>query len=268
LNSGLKIVADAAFSDTISADTLLVPGGGDIDKLTKDPVFMDYIRQRSGQVKRVISVCKGAFILAAAGLLDGKKATTHWMVADELARLYPQVKVRSDAIFIREENLYTSAGVTAGIDLALAVVEEDHGVSIAVDVSRSLVLYFRRPGSQSQFSAPLKAQEAAGKRFSNLHNWLVRNLNRKICVEEMAEYSAMSPRNFARVFKTKTGMTPNKYLEILRLDRAREIMTAGNASLDRIAEDSGFGREERLRRAFLRRFGVTPSQYRLHFIKS
>lgn len=268
LSSGLEIVAKVAFKDSSTADTLLVPGGQGVHQAINDPDFIDYIRQRSQQVRRIISVCSGAFILAAAGLLDGRQATTHWLLADELARQYPRVKVRSDAIFTREDHIYTSAGVTAGIDLALAVVEEDHGLSIALEVSRLLVMYFRRPGSQSQFSAPLKAQEAAGERFSGLHNWLVNNLNKPITVEQMAECSAMSQRNFARVFKTTTGLTPIKYLETLRLDRAREILTVGAESLDRIAEACGFGREERLRRAFLRRFNVTPSQYRLHFIKT
>jgi len=268
LTSGLEIMATGSFKDASPANTLLVPGGTGALDAAIDPAFMDFIRQRSQQVKRIISVCNGSFILAAAGLLDGKQATTHWLVADELARNYPKVKVKSDAIFTHDDGIYTSAGVTAGIDLALAIVEEDFGASIAIEVSRLLVLYFRRPGSQSQYSAPLKTQEAAGKRFSNLHNWLVTNLNQSISVEQMAEYSAMSQRNFARVFKIKTGMTPIKYLETLRLDRAREILTVGNESLDRIAEISGFGREERLRRAFLRRFRVTPSQYRLHFYRS
>lgn len=268
LSSGLEIMADADFNGRSAIDTLLVPGGGGARKVMNDPVTIEYIRKRAGQAKRIISVCNGAFILAAAGILDDREAATHWLVADELAGLYPKVKVNADAIFTVDENIYTSAGVTAGIDLALAVVEEDLGVSIAVEVSRLLVLYFRRPGSQSQFSEPLKAQEAAGSRFSSLHNWLVDNLDENISVDQMADHAAMSQRNFARVFKNKTGMTPNKYLETLRLDRAREIMAAGGESLDRIAEVSGFGREERLRRAFLRRFGVTPSQYRLHFIQT
>ena len=266
LSSGLEIVANGTFKDELSVDTLLVPGGIGATQVTHDPVFIEYVSKRSQQVKRILSICNGAFILAKAGLLEGKQATTHWLAAAEFARRYPNVDVKPDAIFTNDGNIYTSAGVTAGIDLALAVVEEDYGLSIALEVSRLLVLYFRRPGSQSQFSAPMKAQEAAGKRFANLHRWLVNNLNKSVSVEKMAEYSAMSPRNFARVFKTTTGMTPIKFLETLRLDRARELLTAGNQSLDRIAEISGFGREERLRRAFLRRFDVTPSQYRLHFI--
>lgn len=266
LGSGPEIVANAAFKEESSADTLLIPGGVDVETAIDSPVFMSYIRKRAKQAKRIISVCKGAFILAAAGLLDGKEATTHWYFANKLSRKHPEVQVNPDAIFVRDGNVYTSAGVTAGIDLALAVVEEDLGFSAALEVSRRLVLYYRRPGFQSQFSAPLKAQQAAGQRFSDLHNWLVNNLNKSISVEKMAAYSAMSHRNFARVFKSETGLSPNKYLETLRLDSARELMIAGNESLDSIADISGFGRGERLRRAFLRRFGVTPSQYRLHFI--
>ncbi|MCP4216196.1 MAG: helix-turn-helix domain-containing protein [bacterium] len=268
LSSGLEIVADTDFENMLPADSLLVPGRADINSIIDDLAYMDYICKRAGEVKRIISVCKGSFILAAAGLLDGKKATTHWMAADKLAKIHPNVKVQPDAIFTRDGNIYTSAGVTAGIDLALAVVEEDLGLSVAIMVSRILVMYFRRPGSQSQFSAPLKAQEAAGEDFAKLHKWLVGNLEKPISVEDMAEYLIMSDRNFARVFKAKTGMTPNKYLETLRLDRAREIMAVGDESLETIAKVCGFGREERLRRAFLRRFKVTPSQYRLHFMKA
>ncbi|MCP4147084.1 MAG: GlxA family transcriptional regulator [bacterium] len=267
LSSGLEIVADSSFENDSPADILLVPGGKNTECITENPDYMNYIRKKAKQVKRIVSVCDGAFILAASGLLEGKQVTTHWFGADRLAKTYPGVKVNPDAIFLKDGNVYTSAGVTAGIDLALAMVEEDLGISVAIKVSRILVLYFRRPGSQSQFSEPLKAQEAAGKTFAKLYKWLVKNLEKAISVEQMAEYTFMSERNFARVFKSETGMTPNKYLEILRLDRAREIMTVGNESLESIAGISGFRREERLRRAFIRRFGVTPSQYRLHFMK-
>ena len=268
LSSGLKIVADGDFKDMLPAHTLLIPGGSCVENVINDSDYMNYISARAKEVKRIISVCKGAFIVAATGLLDGKKATTHWQLGDYLSKSYPEVEVTIDAIFVQDGNIYTSAGAAAGIDLALAVVEEDLGLALAMEVARLLVLYYRRPGSQSQFSVPLKAQEAAGKPFSDLHNWLVKNLYKSISVSEMARFSAMSERNFARVFKAKTGMTPSKYLEVLRLDRAREIMSAGHESLNRIAEVCGFGREERLRRAFLRRFGVTPSQYRLHFMQS
>jgi len=267
LSSGLEIVAEADFSDPAPADMLLVPGGDGIGDLVADAGFVDYLRRRAQQVTRIVSVCKGAFLLAAAGILDDKSATTHWLVADELAKCYPAVKVKSEAIFTRQDNIYTSAGVTTGIDLALAVVEEDYGEMVAREVARLLVMYYRRPGSQAQFSAPLAAQERAGGRFANLHQWLVDHLDQAISVDLMAERAAMSPRNFARVFKAETGLTPSKYLTVLRLDRAKEIMSAGSDPLDRVAAVSGFGREERLRRAFVRQFGVTPSQYRQHFVK-
>lgn len=250
LNSGLEIMASESFSNKEPVGTLLIPGGPGVDAMLADPDFMEYIKTRSRQADRVMSVCKGAFLLAATGILDGKKATTHWMIADELAAHYPQVGVQSEEIFTREDNIYTSAGVTTGIDLALAVVEEDFGVSVAMEVARMLVLYYRRPGTQAQYSAPLKAQEKAGEGFSELHNWLVKHLNSEISVTQMANFTAMSARNFARAFKKSTGTTPNKYLETLRLDRAREIMVTGNESLENIAAASGFGREERLRRAF------------------
>ncbi|WP_022664523.1 GlxA family transcriptional regulator [Desulfospira joergensenii] len=267
LSSGLEVVADSDLNDPISSDTLLIPGGSDREGPINDSGFMAYIRARADRAKRIVSVCEGAFILAAAGILDGKKTTTHWASAEDLARAYPDVKVDSEAIFTREGRIYTSAGATAGIDLALALVEEDFGMDLALEVARLLVLYFRRPGSQAQFSQPLKAQEAAGARFAKLHNWLISNLDQPVSVEDMAGYAAMSQRNFARVFKSSTGMTPGRYLERLRLDRAREIIGTCPDSLETIAVDSGFGREERLRRAFVRRFGITPSQYRLHFME-
>ena len=268
LSSGLEILADASFEDRPPADFMLVPGGPGVERAVRDQVVVNYIRKRAKTAKLIVSVCSGAFLLAAAGILDGRVATTHWRVADQLAREYPKVNVRPDAIFVRDGGIYSSAGVTAGIDLALALVEEDLGVSVALGVARLLVVYFRRPGSQSQFSSPLKAQEAASQRFSDLHQWLVKNLQGQILLEQMADFTAMSPRNFSRVFKKSTGLTPMKFLEILRLDRAREILSAGSDSLKSIAFECGFGCEERFRNAFVRRFKVTPSQYRLHFSES
>jgi transcriptional regulator GlxA family with amidase domain len=265
LSSGLIVFAGAAFSHRAKADTLLIPGGKGAVQAAASPGLLTFIRKRARQVKRLISVCNGAFILAAAGLLDGRQATTHWLGVDALAKNYPKIEVQPEAIYTCDGDIYTSAGVTTGIDLALAMVEEDFGATVALEVSRILVLYYRRPGNQSQFSTPLQAQSAAGNRFARLHDWLVINLDRPITVEAMANRAAMSPRNFARVFKAKTGMTPSRYLETLRLDRARELLASGEMPLNDIADISGFGREERLRRAFLRRFNVTPGQYRLHF---
>ncbi len=267
LSSGLEIVAQANFNKPTPADILLVPGGDGIDDLLAEGTIIKYLRQRSKQVKRIVSVCKGSFLLAATGMLNDKSATTHWMTADDLAKNYPAVNVKSEAIFTRDGNIYTSAGVTTGIDLALHIVEEDFGSAVAMETARLLVIYYRRPGSQSQFSSPLKAQERAGSRFAQLHQWLIKNLHHPINVEQMASRANMSARNFARVFKAETGLTPNKYLEMLRLDLAKEMISTGGNSLENIATESGFGREERLRRAFIRQFGVTPSQYRQHFLK-
>lgn len=265
LSSGLEVVAQSRIGDGPAADTLLVPGGMGTYAAIENEEFIKRVRQRAEKAKRIVSVCSGAFVLAAAGLLDGKRATTHWRISDDLFREYPKVNVVPDAIFTQDGNVYTSAGVTAGIDLALALVEEDLGVSIAVEVSRLLVIYFRRPGTQSQFSAPLKSQEAAGERFANLHNWLLEHIDEPVSIESMADRVSMSLRNFSRVFKSNAGMTPGRYIETLRLDRARELLASGNDTLEAVAEASGFGREERLRRAFMRRYNVTPAQYRLHF---
>lgn len=265
LTSGLEIHTPDTYGERSSCDTLLVPGGEGTFRAMENAELVESVRARAARARRIVSVCSGAFILAAAGLLDGREATTHWMVTDAFQAGFPRVKVVPDAIYTCDGNLYTSAGVTAGIDLALALVEADFGISVAVEVSRYLLVYFRRPGSQSQFSTPIQTQAAAGERFARLHDWLLANLTKAISVDEMAARAAMSTRNFSRVFKTKTGLTPTKYLEALRLDRAREILASGEDSVETIAAACGFGREDRLRRAFLRRFKVTPSQYRFHF---
>jgi transcriptional regulator GlxA family with amidase domain len=265
LSSGIEVYAPSAWSARSACDTLVVPGGEGTYQAMENASLLSHLRETVAAAKRVVSVCSGAFVLAAAGLLDGREATTHWMVADDFRQRFPRVRLVADAIYTRDGRFSTSAGVTAGIDLALALVEEDFGLHTAVEVSRHLLIYFRRPGSQSQFSTPLEAQAAAGRRFARLHRWLLANLTNPISVEAMAARAAMSTRNFSRVFKATTGMTPTKYLETLRLDRAREILSSGSDSVERIAEVCGFGREDRLRRAFLRRFRVTPSQYRFHF---
>jgi len=267
LSSGLEVIAQSKMGDGPAADILLIPGGIGANDAVDNDEFIARVREGAQKAARIVSVCSGAFILAAAGLLDGRRATTHWRVSDDLIRQYPKVNVVPDAIFTRDGNVYTSAGVTAGIDLALALVEEDLGGSIAIEVSRMLVLYFRRPGTQSQFSAPLKSQEAAGERFASLHAWLLEHIDETVSVETMADRVSMSPRNFSRVFKAGVGMTPGRYVETLRLDRARELLAAGDDTLETVAEASGFGREERLRRAFMRRYNITPAQYRLHFSK-
>lgn len=265
LCSGLSVVADNQLGQGKPPDILLVPGGTGAELAAEDAELAALIRERARRAGQVVSVCNGAMILAACGLLDGKRATTHWLCTDDLDCKHSLVKVEPDAIYVRDGKIATSAGVTAGIDLALALVEEEHGAALALEVARVLVLYFRRAGGQSQFSAPLESRRRAGRRFGKLHDWMLDNLKKSLTVDSMAQQANMSPRNFARVFSGQTGMTPASYVETLRLDRAREVLESGADSMDQVAEASGFGSEDRMRRAFRRRFGVSPAEYRSHF---
>ncbi len=205
-------------------------------------------------------------MLAACGLLDGKRAATHWLAASRLAERYPQIQVEADAIFVRDGNTSTSGGVTAGIDLALDMVEEDYGDRLAGDVARMLLLYRRRPGNQSQYSAVLAAQAHAG-RFAGLVQWMEANIDGDLTVERLAEVAHMSPRSFARVFPAETGSSPARFVEGLRLSRARELVESGVDSFAEVARLSGFGSEDRLRKTFARRLGISPYQYRRHFLR-
>lgn len=265
LSSGLKLKAEIELGKCEPPDILLIPGGLGVDRVTQTTGLLRRIKKEAGRARRVVSVCNGAFILAACGMLKGKRATTHWIVAEELSRQYPDTTVVPDAIYVRDKKIATSAGVTAGIDLALALVEEDHGPALAMEVARMLVLYLRRSGGQSQFSAPLDLQTLAGKRFSDLHDWMMENLREPLSVEHLADRAGMSPRNFSRIFASETGMSPGRYVESIRLNLARELLESGDDTLDIVADKCGFGREERLRRVFLRRFSVTPIEYRNHF---
>jgi transcriptional regulator GlxA family with amidase domain len=216
-------------------------------------------------VRRIGSVCSGAFILAEAGLLDGRRATTHWGWCKELAQRYPRVKVDPDPIFVRDGSIYTSAGVTAGMDLALALVEEDHGRELALRVARQLVLFLRRPGGQSQFSAQLAVQAADREPLRELQAWIADHLNQDLSVEALADRVAMSPRNFARVFSREVGVTPARFVEQARVEAARRRLEESAHGVDAIASQCGFGTAESMRRAFLRRLHVPPSAYRHRF---
>jgi transcriptional regulator GlxA family with amidase domain len=265
-SNGLSVMADSAPADC-QPHTLVVPGSVDAERAATDLALLGAVTCLAAKAKRIVSVCSGAMLLAGCGLLDGKKATTHWMASDLLARRYPNVTVEPDAIFIRDGDTFTSAGVTAGIDLALRLVEDDLGPETALDVARLLVVYRRRPGNQSQFSAPLKAQARAASRFRNLHAWMEAHLDEDLGVERLAALENMSPRHFARIFLAKTGMSPGKYVEQLRLDRARELIESGEEHMQTVAATAGFCNEERLRRTFQRRLGITPSLYLSHFSK-
>jgi transcriptional regulator GlxA family with amidase domain len=265
-SSGLRLHVDVR-PGARAVDTLLVPGGLAAEGVSEEAVHVAAVRAAARKAKRVVSVCTGAFLLAAAGLLDGRRATTHWVAADRLAERYPQIRLDADAIYVRDGDIATSAGVTAGIDLALAMVEEDYGPALAIEVARLLLLYRRRPGNQSQFSSTLAMQARAGERFKPLLDWVETRLDQNLTVDRLAEKANMSSRTFARIFPSETGMSPGRFVEQMRIDRARELLESGAEGLERIALESGFGREERLRRAFQRRLGISPAQYRAHFLK-
>jgi transcriptional regulator GlxA family with amidase domain len=230
-----------------------------------DGALIAWLRAAATRSRRVTSVCSGAFLLARAGLLDGRRATTHWEACDLLARAYPQVTVESDPIFVRDGNVYTSAGVTAGIDLALALVEDDHGPEIARMVARELVLFLRRPGGQSQFSAAMASQPAEREPLRDVQQWTADNLDADLSVPALAARAAMSERNFARAFGREVGMTPAAYVEALRVDQARVRLESSGQKLEAVARDCGFGTVETMRRAFHRRLGVGPAGYRDRF---
>jgi transcriptional regulator GlxA family with amidase domain len=262
--AGYAIVPAGALEDVRGpVDTLLVAGGAGARHAPPDVVAT--VRDLAERSRRVASVCTGAFVLAAAGLLDGRRATTHWGWCDELQRRHPAVTVERDPIFVVDGALRTSAGVTAGMDLALALVEEDLGPRVALDVARWLVVFVKRPGGQAQFSAQLAAQAADRAPLRDLQAWMADHLDADLSVPALAARACMSERHFARAFKAETGMTPAAHVEALRVERARLALEAGAMPIDAVARRCGFGTMETLRRAFARRLGVSPSAYRNRF---
>jgi len=265
-SSGLPLVAEpfAALRGK-AVDTLIVPGGRGARLDPPDAALLRWIARQARRARRTCSVCTGAFLLAGAGLLDGRRAVTHWAHCARLQELHPRVRVEADPIFLRDGNLWTSAGVTAGIDLALALVEEDLGRDLALRVARQLVVFLKRPGGQSQFSAVLQTQARDDGSFERLHAWMAAHLAEDLGVEALAERAGMSPRNFARVYTRRLGVTPAKAVERLRLEAARRALEETTAPIERVARTCGFGDEERMRRAFLRQLGVPPRHYRQRF---
>jgi len=263
--SGLSLVAHKHYRDVSrEVDTLLVVGGTGA-RTTGDVALLAWLQEIAVHVRRLGSVCTGAFLLAKAGLLDGRNATTHWAYAHELASRYPQVTVDSNPIWVQDGNVYTSAGVTTGMDLALGFVEQDHGSEVALAVARSLVLFLRRPGGQAQFSVSLSTQAARKSSLFELQVWMADNLDRELSVETLAARTAMSSRNFARSFVREFGITPARYVEQLRLEAARRRLEETEMSFEEIASACGFGSAEIMRRAFLRCLGIPPARYRDHF---
>ncbi len=265
-SSGLALMATRGWRAVRGdVDTLLVSGGIGVQAALADRPLVAWIARMHKRVARLASVCTGAFLLAEAGLLDGKRAVTHWRSCERLAARYPHVRVERDPIFVRAGNIYTSAGVTAGMDLALALVEDDHGPAVARQVARELVLFLKRPGGQSQFSAQLEAQLADRAPLGELSAWMADHLADDLSVEALARRVAMSPRNFARVFVRSLGTTPARHVEKLRVEAARRRLEESDAGVDQIAAQCGFGTRESLRRAFGRTLKVSPSAYRARF---
>jgi transcriptional regulator GlxA family with amidase domain len=268
---GLQLHADRAYlglrvTDARSRiDTLVVVAGGSAATEPIPADLVNWVRLAALHVRRVASVCTGAFVLAEAGLLDGRRVTTHWAFGEALARRFPNIEVDWDNIFTRDGPIYTSAGVTAGIDLALALIEEDLGRELAMSVARSLVVYLRRPGTQSQFSTHLKLQAAERQPLRELQAWMQDHLEEDLSVETLAERAGMSPRNFARVFKQETKLTPAKYVEKIRLEAARRRLEEATATIEQVAAETGFGTLESLRRSFQRNLNVSPGAYRDRF---
>ena len=263
--SGLQVVADAAYDDAeLNFDTLLISGGC-ITHVLSDTKLIDWINSMPTKVNRLASVCTGTFLLAEAGLLAGRKATTHWNYCQQLAKQYPLTQVEADHIYIRDGHIFTSGGITSGIDLALAMVEEDWGQELALYVARFLVMFLKRPGGQSQFSAYLTNEASHRSDIRELQGWIMTHCEDDLRVEVLAKRMAMSPRNFARLFLTETGMTPAKFVEMTRIDAARHLLETSKLCIDSIADKTGFKDQERMRRAFIRQLGVNPQNYRQRF---
>ena len=258
-SSGVRMAAESL--DSAPIDTIVVSGGDGTRVLPDLKAAIAWLRRAAPAARRVTSVCSGAYLLAEAGLLDGRRATTHWGRSDDFARRYPGVRLEADRNFVRDGEVWTSAGITAGIDLALALIEDDLGAKVARAAAQQLVVHQRRPGGQSQFSALLDTGGVHG-RFADLMDWVRERLPEPLSVERLADRAAMSPRHFARAFTAETGVTPAKAVERLRLEAARLRIETTREPIDLVAEAAGFGDPERMRRAFLRAFGQPPQALR------
>jgi transcriptional regulator GlxA family with amidase domain len=263
-SAGLGIATSPLPRISAALDTLIIAGGPGVEAAAADPALVDWVRRRAEQARRVASVCTGAFLLATSGVLNGRRAATHWSVCADLARRFPAVHVESDPIFVRDGPVWTSAGVTAGIDLALALVEQDLGRAAALAVARYLVVFLKRPGGQAQFSAALSLQSAE-EQFGTLHDWISKHLSNEISLPMLASQAGMSERSFSRHYVEATGLTPARAVERLRVEAARRLLSESRLPVKRISQRCGFGSEETMRRSFLRVLSATPQDYRARF---
>lgn len=262
-SAGFTVTPDCALPDAPTPHTLIVPGGNGTRHL--DPGLVAWLREAAPSVERVVSICTGAFALAEAGLLDGVRATTHWTMCASLAKRFPEIDVDPEPIFIRAGKVSTSAGVTTGIDLALALVEEDLGRDAALRIARHLVVFLRRPGNQTQFSAQLAAQTAQRLPLRDVQSWIAEHPDADLSVAALAERANLSPRHFARAFRDEVGMTPGRYVDGIRLESARRLLEDTTASIEEVSRACGYGTPEAMRRAFNRTLGSSPAEYRRRF---
>lgn len=262
-SSGLRITPDEDLARASRPDLVLVPGGEGTQIPDKDVVA--WLKRHGPHAKRVVSVCTGAFLLAEAGLLSGRRATTHWAFCDSLAAQFPDIEVDADPIFVRDGPVATSAGVTAGIDLALAIVEDDLGRETALTIARFLVVFLRRPGNQAQFSIQLATQTAHSEPLQEIQQWITEHPGADLSVDTLAQRANLSPRHFARAFSAEVGMSPGRYVDRVRLEAARRHLEDTTDGVTHIARRCGFGTSEAMRRAFLRTLGVGPAEYRRRF---
>ena len=266
LNHGFKI-SDAVPLTTLAGqiDTLVVAGGPGTNQGRYDADYLDWVTEAASRSRRVVAICTGAFVLAAAGLLDGKKAVTHWEYCDQLSRQYPSVEVEPDRIYLRDGSIYTSAGITAGMDLTLALVEEDHGHQVALQIARILVMFLVRPGGQSQYSHMLSRQAATSQPLRELQVWMIENLREDLSVERLAKRMGMSARNFTRVCLRETRMNPGQFVDRMRVEAAQQMIDSSAMGLKEIADACGFQTALAMRRTFIRVLGITAGEYASRF---
>jgi transcriptional regulator GlxA family with amidase domain len=263
-SSGLALLAEGLSPHKRPIDTLIVAGGAGVHAASQDKRLISWLAERASAAKRVASVCTGALVLGAAGLLDGKRVVTHWAECERLARYYPKARVEIDPIFLQDGKVWTSAGVTAGIDMSLAMVEKDIGHAAAIAVARDLVVFLKRPGGQSQFSAALALQQS-DSRLDQLHSWIVGHLAEDLSVPALAARARMGERTFLRRYSAAMGQTPARAVESMRVEAARQLLATTRLPIKQIAAKCGFGSEETMRRSVLHKVGVTPSEYRSRF---
>jgi transcriptional regulator GlxA family with amidase domain len=266
LNYGFKLSDAVPFTELVGPiDTLVVAGGPEANHGRYDADYLGWITEAASRSRRVVAICTGAFVLAAAGLLDGKKAVTHWEYCDQLSRQYPSVEVEPDRIYLRDGSIYTSAGITAGMDLALALVEEDHGHQVALQIARILVMFLVRPGGQSQYSHMLSRQAATSQPLRELQVWMIENLREDLSVERLAKRIGMSARNFTRVCLRETRMNPGQFVDRMRVEAAQQMIDSSSMGLKEIADACGFQTALAMRRTFIRVLGITAGEYASRF---